>query len=305
MTALAGLAALAIAIAIPASYLIAAYGRIEGILDVRVEIYANTVADAAGQDPMLWNAFLGSEQVDLSGLDIAAPDNSRARLHPLERRRVYARDGRVIIDVPAVRPLLWPTVARRLPVLQNSHALGEVEIIRSYRDMVVNAALIGFLSLLFGALLVVVLRIVPLRLMKEALDRASFLSAHDQLTGLPNRALLADRMEQALGAAKRSGAQVAMMCLDLDHFKSVNDTFGHAAGDLLLREVVSRLRANLRENDTLARTGGDEFAIVIPEGTPTTCRRNRRQPIDRIGPATVHAERATGVRWADHRHRAR
>ncbi len=85
---------------------------------------------------------------------------------------------------------------------------------------------------------------------------------HDQLTGLPNRALLEDRLDQALGRNRRDGTSAALLVLDLDRFKQVNDTRGHAAGDDLLRQVGERLLLLLRETDTLARIGGDEFAIV-------------------------------------------
>jgi diguanylate cyclase (GGDEF)-like protein len=85
---------------------------------------------------------------------------------------------------------------------------------------------------------------------------------HDQLTGLANRALLEDRLSQALTRYRRSGEQVALLMLDLDRFKQVNDTLGHNAGDKLVQEVGDRLRSLLRETDTVARIGGDEFAIV-------------------------------------------
>jgi diguanylate cyclase (GGDEF)-like protein len=85
---------------------------------------------------------------------------------------------------------------------------------------------------------------------------------HDGLTGLANRALLEDRLGQALHRHRRSGEQVALLMLDLDHFKQVNDTLGHPAGDELVRQVGTRLRALLRDTDTVARIGGDEFAIV-------------------------------------------
>ena len=85
---------------------------------------------------------------------------------------------------------------------------------------------------------------------------------HDQLTGLANRALLEDRLAQALTRYRRSGEQVALLMLDLDRFKQVNDTLGHHAGDRLVAEVGDRLRSLVRETDTVARIGGDEFAIV-------------------------------------------
>jgi diguanylate cyclase (GGDEF)-like protein len=85
---------------------------------------------------------------------------------------------------------------------------------------------------------------------------------HDQLTGLANRALLEDRLSQALTRYRRSGEQVALLMLDLDRFKQVNDTLGHNAGDNLVAQVGERLRSLVRETDTVARIGGDEFAIV-------------------------------------------
>jgi diguanylate cyclase (GGDEF)-like protein len=87
-------------------------------------------------------------------------------------------------------------------------------------------------------------------------------AVHDQLTGLANRTLLEDRLDQALTRVRRDGAAVALHVLDLDRFKQVNDTLGHAAGDLLVQQVSERLQMLLRETDTVARIGGDEFAII-------------------------------------------
>ena len=89
------------------------------------------------------------------------------------------------------------------------------------------------------------------------------LAHHDALTGLPNRVLLADRMSQALARAQRNGTRLALLFLDLDGFKEINDTHGHEAGDAALAEVARRLTAIVRETDTLARVGGDEFVVVM------------------------------------------
>src|SRR3954464_4035061 len=87
---------------------------------------------------------------------------------------------------------------------------------------------------------------------------------HDALTGLPNRELFKDRIDQTVRTSRRSGDTAVVMIMDLDHFKEINDTLGHHMGDLLLQEVSSRLRATLRDSDTVARLGGDEFGVLLP-----------------------------------------
>jgi diguanylate cyclase (GGDEF)-like protein len=96
---------------------------------------------------------------------------------------------------------------------------------------------------------------------KQILD----LALYDTLTGLPNRRLLADRLSQIMSSSKRSGLFSAVMFLDLDNFKALNDIHGHFMGDLLLVEVASRLGACIREMDVVARFGGDEFVVVLSE----------------------------------------
>ncbi len=99
----------------------------------------------------------------------------------------------------------------------------------------------------------------------QAQEAARYMAYHDPLTGLPNRALLQDRIETALAAAVRGNRHAALMMLDMDRFKEVNDTFGHALGDQLLMDVAGRLRQAVRESDTVARLGGDEFVVFLPE----------------------------------------
>jgi diguanylate cyclase (GGDEF)-like protein/PAS domain S-box-containing protein len=98
---------------------------------------------------------------------------------------------------------------------------------------------------------------------KVAEDRVQYLAYYDALTGLPNRALLQDRLAKALASARRRKDRVALLFLDLDRFKDINDSLGHSVGDLLLQEVAERLKKWSREQDTVARVGGDEFVIVL------------------------------------------
>jgi diguanylate cyclase (GGDEF)-like protein/PAS domain S-box-containing protein len=98
---------------------------------------------------------------------------------------------------------------------------------------------------------------------KQLHDQLQHMAQHDALTGLPNRQLLHDRLESALARARRDSTGFSLLYLDLDKFKQVNDQFGHAAGDLLLQEVASRVRHCVREADTVARIGGDEFVVLL------------------------------------------
>jgi len=100
---------------------------------------------------------------------------------------------------------------------------------------------------------------------KQAEERIHALAFYDELTGLPNRALFYDRIKQALKNADRNQTKMALLFIDLDRFKEVNDTLGHQAGDELLKTVAKRIRTCLRQTDTLARLGGDEFVVILTE----------------------------------------
>lgn len=137
----------------------------------------------------------------------------------------------------------------------DEHPAGELPVTR--RDE------IGVLARAFAHMQAQISRqLAELRQSREELEH---LARHDTLTGLPNRALFADRMAQALAVARREQTRLALMFIDLDHFKPINDNLGHAVGDLVLKEIAERIRAVIRESDTAARIGGDEFVILLPQ----------------------------------------
>ncbi|NBF02130.1 EAL domain-containing protein [Pseudomonas sp. Fl5BN2] len=143
-----------------------------------------------------------------------------------------------------------------------------------------NLVLITTLAVLIIALLTSVLdarlearTAVLAQSLTEANKELTQLALHDTLTGLPNRILLADRIDQAMHRVTAHGGCFALMFIDLDGFKPVNDAFGHHMGDQLLREVAQRLREDLRSEDTLARIGGDEFVLLVQLGEPDDALR--------------------------------
>ena len=121
--------------------------------------------------------------------------------------------------------------------------------------------MLGVTPFLLTAGILLSLRIIRQRLRTE--DRVNHLAFHDELTSLPNRLMLSQRLDEALNRNRRTGTQLAILFMDLDRFKVINDSLGHDVGDQLLRQVGDRLRAQSREGDTVARMGGDEFVVLI------------------------------------------
>jgi len=136
---------------------------------------------------------------------------------------------------------------------------------------------------------------------REAQRRIEYLAHFDTVTGLPNRALLADRLAQELARARRSGSVFAVLLFDLDGFKAVNDTWGHAAGDRVLAVVAERARKCVRASDTVGRLGGDEFLAILPEtvaagalGVAEKLRASLEEPYALEG-AVAHLSASLGI----------
>ena len=136
---------------------------------------------------------------------------------------------------------------------------------------------------------------------KQTEERLKYLAQYDPLTNLPNRNLLYERMEQALVSSRHESKPLALILMDLDHFKEINDTIGHHAGDLLLQQVGLRLQGALRKTDTVARLGGDEFGVLLPgvdeEGATLAARQLLKalEPPFVIGELTMHARASIGI----------
>lgn len=134
---------------------------------------------------------------------------------------------------------------------------------------------------------------------KKAEERISELAFSDQLTGLPNRRLLLDRLKQCMTANSRSGSYGALLLIDLDHFKTINDTLGHDMGDLLLKQVAQRLTTCVRAEDTVARLGGDEFVVIL--ANQSTSKTEAAAQTEMVGKKILFASSQT-YRLADVAH---
>ena len=176
---------------------------------------------------------------------------------------VELKNGRGVPDRPAVYTEAY------VPIRQGGAIVGAVEVYvdQTARQASVQATLL--VQALAAALAMAVVAVVGLwhlrsrqAAQRRAEERVRFLARHDVLTGALNRSSFGDALHQALGRRRQGGGDFAVLCLDLDHFKEVNDTLGHAAGDEVLRQATARLREIVRSGDIVARLGGDEFAVL-------------------------------------------
>ncbi len=191
-----------------------------------------------------------------------------------ERSAVLDRHGRLLVESGPYSSLDGPVIAVSTPWRDPSGFIGQYRMERSIRG-----ALLDSLKVLTGAALLCAITLIsfsqfPLRALRRAEADLHFQADHDALTGLPNRSAFRRRLVEAKSRADHAASPLAVMFLDLDDFKAVNDTMGHAGGDALLRDAAARIRAAVRVGDVAARLGGDEFAIVLENvGSPEDAAR--------------------------------
>jgi diguanylate cyclase (GGDEF)-like protein/PAS domain S-box-containing protein len=169
--------------------------------------------------------------------------NAFDTIHPDDRDRALATFAEVL-----KRPGLHPPLLFRVPHRDGSWRYLEHVVNNLLDDPAVRGVLVNSRD------------VTERKALEEQLRNQAF---HDPLTGLPNRALFMDRLQHALTRANRRGTKVAVLFIDLDNFKVINDSLGHKAGDQLLKAVAERLKACVRPEDTAARLGGDEFTILV------------------------------------------
>jgi diguanylate cyclase (GGDEF)-like protein len=220
----------------------------------------------------------------------------RRTLHHERQSRcdLLGPDGRLVLSVGG--QVDGPVLARGAPVAEGRGLVARVEVVESLRRIIVRTSVWAALGLLMALAIAGVLRWLPMRALTRAVadldasyrmlqgavrekdgalkksrelsEAMRHLALHDPLTGLPNRTLFEDRLAHSLLAAHRARAPLAVIMIDLDRFKEVNDTLGHHVGDKLLQQAGERIRGALRRSDTVARLGGDEFGIVLPITAP-------------------------------------
>lgn len=228
-----------------------------GRIDAEARLQSKLVSQIIGQNPQLWKF----ETLRIN--EVTTPDV------PDTTTTILDLDGELITEVGA-ESLSRPQASVSYPLYDAGMPVGVIQITVSLFDSLKESLAILIISSIAAFGVFFVLRTLPLRLLRSATNQASFLASHDPLTKLPNRALFNEWLLDSIADVDRQATSMAVLYLDLDHFKEVNDILGHTAGDTLLCQVTDRMSGVLRKNDVLARIGGDEFAIVQKHIDPSS-----------------------------------
>ena len=319
VTALAGIISLIVLIAIPVGYFSVAYRYESEVLQIEANHSANSISEIIDANPHSWRS-------DERRLVIALIVNSS--LTSPHHNRVTDEQGKIIAAVPV--DLDQPVFSRSAELTDGKNIVGKIEVTQSLRPLLIDTGIAALVGTVLALAIYFVLKILPLRALTrvvksldesqeslrlemqakehallEAQDIGSAMrhqAMHDGLTNLPNRILLHDRLQQALLIGLREKKMLALIMMDLDQFKTINDTLGHHTGDMVLQQVAMRLQHVLRGSDTVARLGGDEFAILLTavsgsDGAIIAAQKileTIRQPLKIVG-HTLHIDTSLGI----------
>ena len=269
-----------IAIGPPALYLFFGYLRNEGEMIGEARFMARQINQLINANPHLWQ---------FEALRIGELIEDLEAHHKDDFHRVVTNFDTIVVQRPVIQPeYFWPQISVTRELTDYGTPVGRLEIIHSQETLYKQAIIIAAFSLLISMFVYWAFRVAPMRMLTKAWTRISYMATHDSLTDLPNRTLFLDRLNKVLLSRRRPNNAVTVYSLDLDFFKDINDTLGHAAGDRLLSLAAVRMKACLREEDILARLGGDEFAAfqvgtADPQVAASTAERlveTMKQPFD-------------------------
>jgi len=248
------------------------------------------------RDTLLYNlngdpAIASAVRARLELMASSSPGVAPPAAYQLQTLAAHA--GIILASKPVLDRLVEEIVA--VPTLSRAEAL-EAAYTAEYRRALAWANLYRLILLALAVILLSGSGFILARLRRATIERNTASAAlvarqlalqyqayHDGLTDLPNRTLLDERLEAAVAGAQQSGQPLALLIMDLDRFKEVNDTLGHHAGDGLLRQVAARLQAARRARDTVARLGGDEFAMLVPDASADGARTRASELLEALG----------------------
>jgi diguanylate cyclase (GGDEF)-like protein len=268
-----------VGLALPSLYFLANFKHQAGELAAFAHIHASLVTSAINKNPVMWRFEEHKLMELMEDRSNAALDNGGRNVHGTLHRLLELDRSELLRTHHARLP--WPVIGREVVLYDAIRPVGLYRVEQSLRATLVETLGVAAFGLVLALLIAIPLRALPLRALRQSQRQLVHLAHHDVLTGLPNRALLDDRLTQAILYAQRYGRHVTVVFIDLDHFKTINDSLGHDIGDELLKQTAERMRRTARQTDTVVRLGGDEFVIVLfdqpddAEGISTILQRLR------------------------------
>lgn len=252
---------IAVGVALPGLYFLTKFNHQDGEVTAFAHIHGSLVTSAINKNPHMWRFEehkLMALMADFSNTEHGGVTHNKYHsvhsLLNLDRSAILRNDQAV---------LPWPVLSHEVTLYDATKPVAFYRVEQTMRGMMIETLFVAGFGMLLAMLIAIPLRTLPLRALPQSQQRLVHMAHHDILTGLPNRALLDDRLNQAILYARRYERQVTLVFIDLDNFKTINDSLGHDIGDELLKETAERMKRTVRQTDTVVRLGGDEFVIIL------------------------------------------